>query len=47
MEDRLKACEYDGWQEVMCRWLYKYGYIDKKGNMYYIKGEENEDTTNN
>ena len=44
---RLKACEYDGWQEVMCRWLYKFGYIDKKDNIYYTKGEENEDTTIN
>ena len=25
---RLKACEYDGWQEVFCRWLYKFGYIN-------------------
>lgn len=33
MEDddwyRLKACQYDGWQEVMCRWLFKFGYISK------------------
>ena len=41
----LKACEYDGWQEVMCRWLYEFGYINKKDDTYYTKGEEDEDTT--
>lgn len=50
---RLKACEYDGWQQVMCRWLYKFGYIDKDENCYLTKvdwnrpGEEDEDTAIN
>ena len=47
MEDgdwyRLKACQYDGWQETMCRWLFKFGYIDKTENGdWYRKGDENE-----
>ena len=50
---RLKACEYDGWQQVMCKWLYKFGYIDMDENYYITKvdcnklGEEDEDTTIN
>ena len=44
---RLKACEYDGWQEVMCRWRYKSGYLDKNDNVYYIKEDKNEDTAIN
>lgn len=38
---RLKACNYDGWQEVFCRWLYEFGYInrDEKRN-YYIDKED-------
>ena len=38
---RLKACNYDGWQEVFCRWLCAYGYIkrDEKRN-YYIDKED-------
>ena len=40
---RIKACNYDGWQEVFCRWLFAYGYIGRDENKnYYIlesKGE--------
>lgn len=41
---RLKACNYDGWQEVFCRWLYRFDYInyDEDKKVYCLKGEENE-----
>lgn len=40
---RIKASEFDGWQEIFCRWLYKYGYIDKdkEKNQWKLKGEQN------
>lgn len=41
---RLKACNYDGWQEVFCRWLYAYGYIDRDENRnYHIKKSKGSD----
>ena len=33
---RIKACNYDGWQEVFCRWLFAFGYIDKDENKNYV-----------
>lgn len=44
---RLKACNYDGWQEVFCRWLFAYGYIGKDENKnYYLLDKENNNEDN-